>query len=203
MRRQVRLALSLASAAALGASCATAGAPVAVVQSAASRVEREALVVSLRVVSGAARGMPAMAEVEVTTRGRYHLNDDYPINFQPAPAAGVSFARGRIDRGDGIITTPCGGAKQDAHACSARVPVEFVAGGEQVTVGGVLAVSACGRGAVRDREGQRADHRVRDAAPDGDRGRPWLIGALSMARRHRRAMAETGLNRRRMYPAGH
>ena len=57
-------------------------------------------------------------EVTVEARGGFHLNDDYPINFQVAPQDGVEYERARVDKSAATLA-PC---KDGEHACAARLP---------------------------------------------------------------------------------
>ena len=107
-----------------------------------SRVEGAEWVVVGRPVGPAVRGSKAELEVEVTTRAGYHLNDDYPLNFQSKASPSAAFARPRVDRADGVRFERC--EAEPAHSCIARIPVAFtpkVFGA--VEVGGTVAFSAC------------------------------------------------------------
>ncbi|MBK7860904.1 MAG: hypothetical protein IPJ65_20325 [Archangiaceae bacterium] len=64
--------------------------------------------------------------VEVKTAAGYHINDDYPVSFEPEGAA-------RLQLKDAVKSTACEG--DAAHHCSAAVSVPNAAG--------TLAFSVC------------------------------------------------------------
>ena len=156
MRRQVRqLSRAALAVAALASGCAHVAPTVtSPAGSPPSSVEAEAWAVSIALDGAALADSPSRAVVTLATRGRFHLNDDYPIHFVPRASSGVAFPRARIDRADGIRTTDCPDEASRGHACAASVPVAFGGGGAPAavaaniggvtaSVGGELAFSAC------------------------------------------------------------
>lgn len=129
---------------ALVAGCASAPQPAALRGGTIPRahVEDRAYEVTLRPPDAPLRAnVPARFVVEIATRSGFHLNDDYPIHFTPAPARHVTHRRARVDKEHGITTTPCGA--EPTHACAATIPFEVVASRTPVTVAGEVAFSAC------------------------------------------------------------
>jgi hypothetical protein len=93
-------------------------------------------------VARAVQESPATLDVELVARGGFHVNEEYPLNFQPAPSAAADFAKPRFDRADGLVLEPCAAGAREA--CRARLPIAFTprtAGA--VSVGGTLSFSVC------------------------------------------------------------
>jgi hypothetical protein len=96
-------------------------------------------VYAVRAVSAVARvGEPAQFEVTVEIHAGYHLNDEYPIHFTPAPTPNVRFGKARYD---GMKRSGCSEA---GHDCRASLPIDFTAQTPgALHLGGELAFSAC------------------------------------------------------------
>lgn len=75
--------------------------------------------------------------VSLAARGKFHLNDDYPINFVPAAAAGVTYAAAKVSK-DQLTFTPC--ADHPDQRCAASLSLAFTGKGQ---VGGLLAFAVC------------------------------------------------------------
>jgi hypothetical protein len=93
-------------------------------------------------VARAVQGAPATFDVEIVARAGFHVNDEYPLSFRPAPSSSAEFAKPRFDRADGLVLEPCtAGARE---ACRARLPVAFTPRTSgAVSVGGTLSFSVC------------------------------------------------------------
>jgi hypothetical protein len=90
----------------------------------------------------AVKGAPAKLEVELTSRGGFHVNEEYPLYFRPAPSEAVTFAKPRFDRGDGLAYERC--SAEGKEACTATLPVTFQPKAPgKVLVEGTLAFSVC------------------------------------------------------------
>ena len=86
---------------------------------------------------------PGTLEIELETRGGYHLNDDYPLHFVPKPSTDVHWSKARVERQDGMELWPCRGAEAK-HMCSARVTVGYkTTKSAGLRLGGTMAFSAC------------------------------------------------------------
>ena len=114
------------------------------------------LVSALLAVCGIARADPAPAHVEgqgwvvqatrvgdsvgveLTARGAFHLNDDYPIHFDVTPDPHIAYATKRVEHGS-IQRTSC---SDKTHFCTATLQVPFKPSGAG-HAGGTLAFAAC------------------------------------------------------------
>jgi len=76
--------------------------------------------------------------VELTARGAFHLNDDYPIHFDVATDPHIAYATKRIEH-DAIRRAAC---SDKTHFCTATLQVPFKPSGAG-HAGGTLAFAAC------------------------------------------------------------
>ncbi len=111
-------------------------------KTAAAVQESQGYLAKAVVQDGAMVGEPATRTVSVEARGGFHVNAEYPMNFQPEKSASVDYAKKRFDKADGLEFKPC--AKAEKETCRASLPVKFVAKAEgPATLSGVLAFSVC------------------------------------------------------------
>lgn len=81
------------------------------------------------------KGKAGQVTIVLTTKGDYHINDQYPYKFvvQDPPAEGVSYVKKTIPRADGTF-----------EKTRAQLPVRFTAErAGSLKVGGVLSLIVC------------------------------------------------------------
>lgn len=106
----------------------------------ASPYEGEGWRVKVEAPKSVMAGQKSGLDVSVEARGGFHLNDDYPINFQATMRDGVDYERTRVDKAAATLS-PC---KDGEHACAAKLPLSFVAKTEGAQkIGGTFAFAVC------------------------------------------------------------
>lgn len=78
----------------------------------------------------------------ITAREGFHVNAEYPTNFQPGENAAGHFEKKRYDFKDNAQRTPCASAAAETCAVKAAIPFKSSTEGPQ-KVSGVLAFSVC------------------------------------------------------------
>lgn len=87
-------------------------------------------------------GQPAKVIVEIAALEDFHVNEEYPLSFRSKESSGVTFAKSKFGRADGLTEEKCKGSEKD-H-CVARLPVAFTAANAgSATVEGTMAFSVC------------------------------------------------------------
>jgi len=107
-----------------------------------SHAEKAEWTVDARPAAKVVRGSAGKITLEIAARAGFHINDEYPLRFQPAESPGVSFPKTRFDRADGLEVQAC--TSDASHHCQGRLPITFTASGAgPVRVGGTLAFGVC------------------------------------------------------------
>jgi hypothetical protein len=100
-----------------------------------ARIDADNYVVEAKVVTPAKAGQESSIEINLTTKGDYHINKQYPYKFKvadPAPA-GVTFPKPMLQRADGTFDEKTG-----------KFKVPFVAAkAGKTTIGGTFSISVC------------------------------------------------------------
>jgi hypothetical protein len=100
-----------------------------------ARIDADNYVVEAKAVGPAKVGQESTIEINLTTKGDYHINKQYPYKFKTAdpPPAGVTFPKPTLLRADGTFDEKTG-----------KFKVPFVAAkAGKVTIGGTFSVSVC------------------------------------------------------------
>lgn len=107
-----------------------------------AHAEKPEWVLDAQAPDHAVRGARSTLILDLKARAGFHVNDDYPLNFKPASNEGVTYAKARFDRSDGLLLDAC--SADASHHCAARLPVSFTPGqAGTARVGGTLSFSAC------------------------------------------------------------
>jgi hypothetical protein len=86
-------------------------------------------------------GKPSTVSVQVSSRGGYHVNLDYPMAFRPSAESTVTFEGARIPLRPSS-TSPCEGRPKES--CSVTLDLPFVApAAGEARLDGTLAFSVC------------------------------------------------------------
>lgn len=86
---------------------------------------------------------PGEVTASIKARDGFHINADYPMNFQPAGGdAGVSFEKARYELKENVEKAGCAGAAEEICELKAKIPFRAAGAGAR-KVAGVLAFSVC------------------------------------------------------------
>jgi len=100
-----------------------------------ARIDADNYIVEAKVTAPAKAGQESSIEINLTTKGDYHINKQYPYKFKtsdPAPE-GVTFPKPTLLRADGTFEEKTG-----------KFKVPFVAAkAVKTTIGGTFSISVC------------------------------------------------------------
>jgi hypothetical protein len=100
-----------------------------------SRIDADNYVVEAKASGPAKAGQEATIEINLTTKGDYHINKQYPYKFKTAdpPPDGVTFPKPTLLRADGTF---------DEKTGKFKVPFVATKAGK-ATIGGTFSISVC------------------------------------------------------------